>query len=94
MSEMVERVARSLCVEDEHDPDKVNLYRPRTPGVTDETRNWMAYVDGARAAIAAMREPKMDLIWAAERAQPKGGIMLSGAEKRDFWNAMIDAALK
>lgn len=52
--------------------------------------------DLAMEAISGLRlamSPGVELVWAAERNIPKGGIMLPGAEKVVLWNAMIDVIL-
>lgn len=41
----------------------------------------------ARAAIAAMREPTPDMLWA-------GDLQLDCGREKECWQAMIDAALK
>lgn len=68
----VERVARAICRSDH-------------PGMSERLREfeWMAYIDSARAAIAALREPSEGMIDAAP------DVHLSTA----IWTAMIDAAL-
>ncbi len=82
MSEMVERVARRLAIED--GADDWDLIGPVTRGIFE--RN-------ARAAIEAMREPTDDMMHAVgcggERKE-----WLSGQAWRASYQAMIDEALK
>jgi len=91
MSEMVERVARALCVEDGHDPD-VRL-------------RWRSYVESARGAIEALRDLPRHVIGAMETAVEDSIDSTSDTEQSwDVWDAntvanavhraFIDAALK
>lgn len=57
MSEMVERVARAMCVANGWDPDKDDeVLAP------EGALNWNLYEKHARAAVEAMREPTADLV--------------------------------
>ena len=61
MNDLVERVARALCVEDGKDPDgdiRVRSDRPMLliPDLPDP-ENWKLYIKKARVAIEAMGEP-------------------------------------
>ena len=81
MSEsMVERVARAIC--ETSDPG----------GVVD----WHEWVDEARAAISAMREPTQAMLDAADLAEKAhlaaGGDPETCADHADVWRAMIDEA--
>ena len=89
MGEMIERVAREICVTSGHVPDALD---PRTFGADNSLRpQWMNFVEQARAAIAAMREPTYEMV--------KSGVMRrlgigSAAELVEAeWQAMIDEAL-
>ena len=55
--EMVERVARAICAADGSDPEANNQYVPPYSKEREAMKNWQAYIDLARAAIEAMREP-------------------------------------
>lgn len=51
---MLERVARALCAQGGHDPDRKFIDRS---GHTQEYPWWEAYRDAACAAVEAMCEP-------------------------------------
>ncbi len=101
MSEMIERVARSIWSKAKEDPTR------RSVGVSfenDPLRLW--WIDQARAAINAMREPTEAQLEAAEDivvgfddfACGDGNIYLGipgyPQKARDVWAALVDAALK
>jgi len=65
MSEMIERVARTLCVANGEDPDKPS-------GAFGEW--WKSYENEARAAIEAMREPTDVMVGAAVSYKSAGVI--------------------
>lgn len=94
MSEMVERVARAICASENEDPDRVNLFRPPTPGCDENTRNWMAYRDQARAAISAMREPTEAMKAAGSDQWTDHGSGGCGVCAGQVYEAMIAEALK
>lgn len=74
MNEMVERVARAMMSEgDLFDQAEID-------------RRWTDYVEPARLAIAAMREPTAAMIEAGWRRDSN--------ISRNVWIDMIDAALK
>ncbi len=52
MTEMIERVARALCVQDGRDPDAQGW---------KNTAIWQAYTGEAKAAIEAMGEPTQEM---------------------------------
>ena len=91
MSEMIERVARSIC---------------GTMSGAGDDHQWEMFVDEARAAIEAMREPTEAQLEAAENivvgfddfACGDGNIYLGipgyPQKARDVWAALVDAALK
>lgn len=84
MDDMVERVARALAAADGMHPEAVSNDEDQVPG-------WTLYVDDARAAIEAMREPTdamTDAIW-EETADP---CWRENAIKA--WQAGVDVALK
>jgi hypothetical protein len=88
MSEMVERVARALCV-DAHSgrlsPDAIMTCGPRSEIGKPA---WRLFEDRARVAIAAMREPTEAMVDAQMR---KVGYLQSSP---DGYRAMIDEALR
>ena len=75
MSEMVERVARAIATARGYGLDANG----------EDTGDWQMFVDHARAAIEAMREPT-EAMW--REASFENGYVTEGA-----WQAMIDAAL-
>ncbi len=85
MSEMVERVARTLCL---------RHYRDRFPQMADESiqrnvdGNWHLFTKEARTAIEAMREPTSKMV---ERGLDWADGWADAA--RQCWQVMIDAAL-
>jgi hypothetical protein len=99
VSEMVERVARALCVRHGNDPDR--LYVDRL-GHTRDYPWWQSYVDDARAAIEAMREPTEameeageDLVeWDSDDCSGASFALYREGDAAKFYTAMIDAALK
>ena len=92
MSEMVERVARKLCL------SKRNSPKGYPDGWIERhiNENWHLFEDDARTAIAAMREPTEDMVarTAMQGASPvvtAGGPLAMIAHR---WRLMIDEALK
>jgi hypothetical protein len=85
MSEMVERVARVLCADENWReivaPDKLPAY---------VDAHWRSCIPAARAAIEAMRDLPAPMVRA-------GAAVLSGSNvagrTRRVWSAVIDAAL-
>jgi hypothetical protein len=79
MNEMIERVARALC-----------LRRGKIDGESDlgdyVERHWSCHTEEARDAIAAMREPTEAMVEAAGDAK--------NSDWDEIWHPMIDAALK
>lgn len=93
MSEMVERVARAICAVTNiammgvteivlDNPDYIIPAHKTTDKIP--VARWTLYVDQARAAIAAMREPTDDML---ARGEIHNGLIRG-------WRAMIDHALK
>lgn len=76
-TEMELRVARAICSERGLDPD-ISFRSPYYP-------EWLDWVDEARAAIRAMREPTKEQIMAANGWSDAVTI-------EDVYKAMIDAA--
>lgn len=82
MSEMIERVARAMCVANGWDPDKDDeVLAP------EGALNWNLYEKHARAAVEAMRKPT------ADEQGTAWGTSVYGDELND-WQAMIDEALR
>lgn len=79
MSDMVERVARALSIADGNHPDACSNDEEEQP-------MWTLYLKDARAAIEAMRQPTDEMINDED-------LPYSPAETRQFWQALIDAAL-
>ena len=87
MSEMIERVAKALCVADGFDPDGLIAYAKA--GRPEAVEDWKQYQRRARAAIKAMREPTramMDCLydedWPADAERAK-------LEQRRTGNAIV-----
>lgn len=83
--DMVERVARALCREQHIQRYGSEMWRE---GELDQKVEgyWRHHIIGARAAIAAMREPTEAMIGAANRNNHPRDI--------DTWKTMVDEALK
>ena len=103
MTDMVERVARAICVGDPDgtyrrlvacDPPLLGRFGVIRSNV--ETPNWEMYVDKARAAIAAMRDCTPEMLDAGSAAHPAGGYkretLLNDIIECE-WRAMVNAAL-
>ena len=81
MSEMIEKVARAMCLS----------RKPNHPSLNDDDRWWKthgsreAYLGLARAAIEAMREPTEAMLAAGRRN--------NHPRDEETWRTMIDAAL-
>jgi hypothetical protein len=95
MSEMIERVARALCVAEGKNPDEdwtrqgpVVLDIALAPG---KEQRWCTYVRQARAGIAAMRKPTEVMIAAGNKAD---ATLNAGDPFEPIYEAMIDAALR
>lgn len=83
-ADMVERVARALAVSHGKDPDAPAWVQ--YPGAVPFGLCWRdQYAAAARAAIAAMREPTMNMLSAAHRNNHPRDI--------ETWQTMIDVAL-
>ena len=84
---MIERVARALCVSDVTPPD-------RPVSCLDNTPLWELHKKAARAAIAAMREPTEDMGEAAVKDHDNHAYHMSSYHcVIEAWRNMIDAAL-
>lgn len=82
MSEVVERVARALCLSDLVHVALGGEIGPSETAYADG--NWPKYERKARAALEALREPTPEMVEAG------AGRLADGPA----WRAMIDAALK
>lgn len=88
MSEMVERVARTLCEKDIRKKqwnDPVGKLDAMLAGAVDYC--WADHVEDARAVLAAMREPTDGQLQAAFNE------LVPAFDAIVCWRAMIDAAL-
>lgn len=106
MSEMIERVARAICVSDGLDPDRKFKSSDISDGKAPHELAWHEYQPAARAAVEAMRVPTEAQLEAAEEivvgyddfACGDGNIYLGipgyPQKASDVWSALIDAALK
>jgi hypothetical protein len=81
--DMVERVARALAVADGMHPEAVSNDEDQVPV-------WTLYVDDARAAIEAMREPTEAMVGSGADHDAEGG---GTGNPIAIYTAMIDAAL-
>lgn len=79
----LERAARKLCEIVGHDPDEICIGEGKAAGQT--WLGWEAHVSGARAVIAAIREPDEIQSRAAASEQ-----VVAWGNYREFWRAMID----
>lgn len=82
MNEMVERVARAMCVENKVDPDEILETKP----VGDRLPRWHYYAPMARAAIKALRHPPRDVL---DEVIHRLGESTTSAH----WDTMIDVIL-
>ena len=81
---MIERVARALCVSDATPPD-------RPVSSEDNTLLWELHKKAAHAAIAAMREPTKDMAQTVAWAYTAGVANPEMITK--IYSAVVDAAL-
>lgn len=89
--DMVERVARALCVAADMDPD-----RPSNDERDNGAPLWTTYVGMARAGIEAMREPTEGMAAAGAKYHKdnwRKDHALEDTPMRYIWFEMIDAAL-
>lgn len=86
MTEMIERVARSLCVADGHDPD--GHFEFMTEADQNAGKRWTWYISRSRSAIEAMRTPTIDMICCGSVEYVKT------SNTAVVFTSMIDAALK
>ena len=89
MTNMIERVARALCVSDGTPPD-------RPVSCLDNTPLWELHKKAARAAILAMRDCTPAMLDAGAAAHPRGytrETMLTDIIEAE-WRVMCDAALE
>lgn len=97
MSEMIERVARAICVAMGHDPDgpSSDVY---VEGDPDAGTSWAGYRNAARAAIEAMREPTDEMSYAGFQVnkwvnRDKISVGRVSIAPELAWQAMINTAL-
>lgn len=81
MTTMVEQVARALCRFEGNPENTLFEGKPM----------WASYVEEARAAIGAMREPTASMFQAGLRAPDPNKV--GAIPPLNIWLAMIDAAL-
>ena len=102
MSEIIERVARALCTADGCSPDAIVGIVPEVLSVPPPDiamPAWRNYVDKARAAIVAMREPTDDMLEAGAfyfLSDRDAGPTLDPERNlaRSTYRAMLETALK
>ena len=93
MTDMIERVARAICIEDGCDPDQIAVGIGHRMPEGKSYPLWHARTQQARAAIEAMREPTADMVAIALPSLS----CAYGHEPEDaavVWAAMVDAALR
>lgn len=91
MREMVERVARALCLSKRNSPTGY------PEGWLERHVNewWPQFIDDAKIAIAAMREPTESMLRMAVRyGDSEGYGSMSEGDAEAAWQSMIDEALK
>ena len=81
MSEMIERVARTLCMQLQIDEG----FSAESAARAATSNMWKNYRNAARMAIEAMREPTQAMLQALNNC---------GGDTDAIWPAMIDEALK
>jgi len=86
VSDMVEQVARALCAARYNALE--GHYLPAFKQAQVE-KHWQLFVDDASIAIEAMRKPTEKMLNACNLFTVDGRI----AVEKDYWQAMIDAAL-
>lgn len=108
VSEMVERVARAICIGRNTKPDQIYPERDNRFGDGGITPNrvvhtpahpmWWFYVGDAKAAIAAMREPTEKMVEIAELLDDPGSSLFGDPSHAyphdDAWRVMVDEALR
>ena len=101
MSEMIERVARALCTADGCSPDAILGIVPAVgsvPSADIATPAWRSYVDKARAAIVAMREPTNDMLDAGafyfSDRDPGPTLETERSLARSTFRSMLEVALQ
>lgn len=88
---MIEKVARGIATkhyEKRFHPSKIEQIKANVDA------NWNIFIEEAKAAIAAMREPTEEMI---ESCMLTGGEKYNGPSKRilkEMWQIQIEAALK
>lgn len=82
---VIEKMARSLCQYDKHDPDESSFSSGFDP-------YWMSYIGKARAALATLVVPSAEMIEAGGSVK-RGQIPNSRDEATAVWTAMISTAL-
>jgi hypothetical protein len=80
MSDLIERVSRALCQSAGHDPGGKQQVS------SGEEENWTFFVQAARAAVEAMRDPTETMIEAA-----RDDVLIADAS--GVWRTMINVAL-
>ncbi len=88
---MIERVSRALCVGNPDDMVRIMIVTDHgefgSQGVLSDEKepNWHRHRDEARRAIAAMREPTVDM-------ENAGEVHMESGVAANVWESMIDAA--
>ena len=90
MSEMINRVARAVCVQGGFDPDTIQA---------NDGPLWKYYVPGAKAAVEAMKEATYEMRLEGQSVvnltdTPGHYEYISRDEAQEIWETMIEEALK
>ena len=90
---MIEKIARAICVLLRRDPDFQGIQSPWDDKVPmpPNYKQWMNYSEEAKAAIEAMREPTKQMIKAGDEEIPDN--MGYKNDAKGVYKAMIDKAL-
>lgn len=70
-----------------NNPDPMMIRMARAIAVSEGSSDWEHFIPAARASLAAIREPSVEMLEAASAGLPDWGDMPDG------WRAMIDQVL-
>lgn len=89
MTNIIEKVAAALCEANLGD----DPYAACTLAGAENSKGWEQWVDEARAAIEAMREPTEKMEAAADDLNPGSNLPYEPGSPKKVWQAMIDHML-
>lgn len=92
---MLERIARALCIADGKQPDASEPYSIESQPFSgpNPDRNWQAYVDGARSVLEELQNPSDAMAEAGAKSAYDLVLDVDAHGARTIFAAMIDAAL-